>query len=543
MTTQTELLGTTALTTSGKLATDLANLIRSRVAIIIIETTEESRVERYLIEAAAGARCIPRTWDCGQGVRDMAGNRVPGFEDDATFRDIGETIKAITERAFPDPGAREFTPERGLWILRDAHLWIQGPPGVLTLRSLCNFARSRGKMPGDRAQAIVILSPSAQIPAELKGHATVVQWALPDRAEIKAALDVAIENNKANITTPLSNGDYDAVIDAAIGLTESGAVSCFSKSIVERRGILPSVIAAEKKRIIAASKTLTIYDPLPGGFDSVGGLENVKAYIRLRKSAYSANARAYGLATPRGIVFVGPPGNGKTFLCQAIAAELDATLVRWDPNAGNSKFLGESETAHRDSIKTIDAMGKVVVFLDEIEKTMQGATSGSADGGVSADKLGTLLTWLNDRTSEAFVIATSNDATALPPELFRKGRFDELFFVDLPTLEERKGILAVTLKKHRKGATVNLTTVARATPGFSGAEIAALVPDAMFNAFSDGGRDITTDDLLKVRESVTPLSVQREKEITALRTWAKGRTRPASPPEVATTQEAGGLDL
>jgi len=518
----------TMATKSQILAADVASLLRARNPVIVIETREEARVERYLIEAAAAANYVPRTWDCGQGVCDMSGKVLP-----IASPDIGDLLQTIASRA-------ESGSERGLWILRDLMPWLTSGP--LTVRQVCNFARSRPTMPQASAQAIVALVASGNVPAELSGHATVINWALPDREEIASSLKESVrvlvnperikDGYFATLDEALANaapnGVFDAAVDAAIGLPESEAMSCFGRSMVTSRKIDPAIIASEKRRVVSREKVLELCDPLPGGFSAIGGLENAKAFIRQRKLAYKASARAYGLPAPKGIFLTGVPGNAKSMLAKACATELESPLIRLDPGALKSKFVGDSERLMRQGIQTIEAMGKCVVWIDEIEKALQGATSGSADGGVSADQLGALLNWMQERKGEAFIVATSNDAESLPPELLRKGRFDEVFFVDNPNRAERAQILAATLVTYKRNAAgIDCDAVADATREFSGAEIAALVPDAMFIAFADGEREITTADLVAVSQSIVPLAKQAEKKIAALRAWAKGRARPA----------------
>jgi len=263
-------------------------------------------------------------------------------------------------------------------------------------------------------------------------------------------------------------------------------------------------------------------------------LEGVKGWLMGRTLAYSPEARAYGLPAPKGAMLVGVPGCGKSLLAKAFATGLGVPLLRLDMGALKSKFVGESEGNFRKALRVVETVGRCVLWIDEIEKALAGATQGAADGGVSSDALGTLLSWMQDRPGEAFVIATANKVEDLPPELLRKGRFDEIFFVDLPNEDERKSVLAATLRKHgRSKIEVDADKVAAATDGYTGSEIAEIVPDAMFAAFADGKREITSDDLLTAAATVVPLSKTAAEKIKTLREWAKGRARPASlPPQV-----------
>ncbi len=420
--------------------------------------------------------------------------------------------------------------------MRDLTPWLApGAASATTVRRLRNLARSLPGIARDGAQAIVVLSPSADVPAELAGHATVIEWPMPDRAEIESILDAAIAGLPADLKgSAAPNGARAAAIDAAVGLSGEEAAACYARSLVQLKRIDPATVAKEKRRIITRERVLEWFDPLPGGLDSVGGLENLKSWLKARASAYSPAARAYGLPAPKGAMLVGIPGCGKSLTAKAIATAWGIPLLRLDMGALKSKFVGESEGNLRKAFKVIEALGRCVVWIDEIEKAMQGATSGSSDGGVSSDALGTFLAWMQERKGESFVIATANDVESLPPELMRKGRFDEIWFVDLPTRPERMGILLAALRANGRGdwtkidSAEQLVKVAEACAGFTGSEIAAIVPDAMFTAFADKGREITAADLIAAAGTVVPLGKTAAEKIGKLRDWAKGRARPAT---------------
>jgi hypothetical protein len=417
--------------------------------------------------------------------------------------------------------------------MRDLPVWLAGPPGAAPLRLLRNLARMLPGVPQARSQAIVIITPSGDIPPELSGHVTVIEWPLPDRAEIGQMLDMAMLPYKDNPKIEQLNGNRDAAIDAAVGLTGEEAQNCFSKSLVLERRINPVAVANEKKRVIARERVLEWYDPLPDGLKAIGGLDNFKMWLTGRKIAFTPQARAYGLRPLKGIFLLGVSGCGKSMSAKAAATEFQCPLLRMDLGALKSKFVGESEALLRKALRVIEAVGRCVVWLDEIEKMFEGATSGSADGGVAADQLATILTWMQERKGEAFVIATSNDVSKLPPELLRKGRFDELWWVDLPTAGERVAILQATLKNYgREKVKIDPTQIATACDGFTGSEIAELVPDAMFSAFADGAREITTEDLVEAAGTVVPLKDTMKEKIEFQRKWALGRARPASSPEM-----------
>jgi hypothetical protein len=522
-------------TKSQEIAADVAALLRARSPLLWIISREEARVERYIIEAARAAGYLSRTWDVAQGVADIAGQA-----EDFGSKDPGETLDAIRERATR-------ATERSVWIMRDLPIWLTGPLGASVLRQLRNLARTLPTAPRESAQAIVVLTPSANIPAELPGHATVIEWPLPDRAEITAILDAVVEALPDELkATAAPDGQRDAAIDAAVGLSSEEAQACYARSLVQLRQIDSATVAREKRRIIERERVLEWYDPIPGGLDAVGGLDVLKNWLQSRRAAYTQTARVYGLPAPKGALLIGIPGCGKSLTAKAVATTWGVPLLRVDLGALKSKFVGESESNLRRVFKVIEAIGRCVVWLDEIEKSLQGATSGSADGGTSSDQLGGILSWTQERSGEAFVIATANDVEGLPPELLRKGRFDETFWTDLPTESERAAILAATLRQFSKGESVSLERIARASEGFTGSEIAALVIDAMYSAFADSVRDLTTDDLLTAARTVVPLSKTAGEKIARLREWAKGRARPATTSnitEIGEQKRARVLDL
>ena len=526
---------TTEKTRGQVVAADVSALLRARNPLLWIVTREEARVERLLIEAAAAAGYVPRTWDVAQGVADLAGKPIPELRD---TQDPAAVLTLIDNRS---KGT-----ERGVWIMRDLPAWLEGTVGITTLRQIRNLARSLPGAPRESAQAMIIISPKSEVPAELAGHATVIDWPMPDRAEIAAILDAAIDGLPDDLReTAAPNGQRDAAIDAAVGLSGEEAQACYARSLVQLRKIDPALVASEKKRVVSRERVLEWYDPIKGGLDAVGGLDNLKRWLTSRKAAYSPAARAYGLPAPKGALLVGVPGCGKSLLAKAMATAWSVPLLRVDLGALKSKFVGDSEANLRKVFKLIEAIGRCVVWFDEIEKALQGATSGSADGGVSSDALGAVLSWMQERQGEAFVIATANDVSSLPPELLRKGRFDEVWFVDLPTTDERGAVLSAALRTHGRGdVAVNAAQVAKVTEGFTGSEIAAIVPDALFTAFADGGREINTEDLIDAARTVVPLSKTAAEKIAKLRDWAAGRARPASAPEVVEAkQRARALDI
>ena len=522
-----------AITKGQAAAADVAALLRARNPLLWIVTREESRAEALLFEAAASANYVAHTWDVAQGACELSGASLQ-----VGGADPGEMLDAIKSRA-------EQTASRDVWLMRDLPVWLSGPAGARTLRQLRNLARFLPGLPRDRAQAVIVISTSGTVPDELSGHATVIEWPLPDRAEIAAIVDAAVNSLPEEIKASAApNGTRDAAIDAAIGLTGDEAAACYARSLVQLRRIDPAAVAKEKRRVIARERVLEWFDPIPGGLDAVGGLDNLKSWLVARKSAYSAKARAYGLPAPKGALLVGVPGCGKSLTAKAIATAWGVPLLRLDLGALKSKYVGESEGNLRKAFRVVEAIGRCVVWLDEIEKALAGATQGAADGGVSSDALGAILGWMQERQGEAFIIATANNVESLPPELLRKGRFDEVWFIDLPNQKEREAVLGAALRSHgRDAASIDAELVASACVDFTGAEIAAIVPEAMFAAFGDGGRELSAVDLMLAAKNVTPLAKTAGDKIGRLRDWAKGRARAATSASVAAAKMGRELDI
>lgn len=511
-------------TRSEKVAADVSALLRARTPLLWIVTREEARAEALLFEAAGAASYMARTWDIAAGVQTIGGAKINGGESpDDAMRLIDLAAKGGSER--------------NVWIMRDLPAWLSGPIGLVPCRMLRNLARSLPSSPRDRAQAVIVLTPSAIVPEELQGHATVINWPLPDRAEIAAIFDSAIAGLPEEMrATAATEATREAGIDAAVGLSGEEAAQCYAKSLVSLKRIDPAAVAQEKRRVIAREKVLEWFEPLAGGIEAVGGLDLLKEWLKSRSNAYSPEARAYGLPAPKGALFVGPPGTGKSLTAKAIATAWGVPLLKLDLGALKSKYVGESEGNLRKAFSVIEALGRCVIWLDEIEKALAGAIQGGADGGVSADALGAILSWMQERQGEAFVVATANDVSALPPELMRKGRFDDRWFIDLPTPSERTAILRAALKAHgrEEGPDLDVELIEDSTRGFTGAEIAALVPDALYVGFADGARPITHNDLKAAARSVVPMSAGAEakEKIERLRSWSKVNAKPASMSEL-----------
>jgi AAA+ superfamily predicted ATPase len=507
----------------------ISNWFRARKTLILVRTDDELRVERALIQAAATAKFEMRFWDCDRGL-------------------IGADDKPINPNGDPNAvlnfirGNDRSRNDRAVYVLRDLHKWF-GMPDIL--RKLRNLSRELQNVVPNEARCVVLLSPMAmEIPRDIPELKTV-DFPLPDRDEVDRILsDVikALPENMRDAAAP--NGTRERAVDAALGLSALHISDSYSVSLVTSKKVDPALVTNEKKALIAGIPGVTWHEPDPRGLDAIGGYDDLKGWCMSHKVAFTQEARDFGLPAPKGLMLVGLPGTGKSLAAKCIATVFGVPLLRGDLGGAKSKFVGDSEQNIRRLIQLAETMAPCVLWFDEIEKALAGASGPQGDGGVSTDALGVILSWMQEKTASVFVIATANDVRQLPPELLRKGRFDEMFFVDLPQHGERMEIVAASLKLYNRSPDlVDLATIAGVTDGFVGAEIAALVPDALFAAFADGKRAITTEDLRLAATKVVPLSKTASEKISTLREWAKGRARPASAPEKLADGAVRSLDL
>ncbi|MFY9800604.1 MAG: AAA family ATPase, partial [Methanoregula sp.] len=405
-------------------------------------------------------------------------------------------------------------------VLKDFHEFWNNP---MVKRKIRNFSQ---KFRYNR-RTMVIITPVQRIPEEIRDEAVIVHYPPPSAAELSRDLDVLLATS--GISCQLSKPGREKLIQAALGMTLNQARRSFSKAIVTH-GTLDDhdieAVIADKKDILSQSDALEFYS-LTETQDNVGGLAVLKEWLHLRERAFTQEARDYGLPAPKGIALIGIPGTGKSLTAKMIADLWHLPLLRLDVGALFGSLVGESEERTRRALSLAETIAPCILWVDEIEKAF---AFGSGDAGTSQRVFAHLLTWMQDKTAPCFVVATANNISALPPELLRKGRFDEIFFLDLPSLEERREIFAVHLKKRKCiPAEFDLDTLARESEGYVGAEIEQTVIDAMYLAFNENMRRVTTADILTCVKTQVPLSVSQRETVTALRAWlAEGRAISAS---------------
>lgn len=372
---------------------------------------------------------------------------------------------------------------------------------------------------------IIMTSPIMKMPKILEKEFAVLDLPLPDRGDIRAQLKGIA--SKYRISDP---DDANQILDAVRGLGATEIRNAFAKAAVQHKKItaeeIPFLID-EKEQIIRKSGHLT-FVRTDEEMDSVGGLEKLKDWLRLRKHAFGEQARAAKLNAPKGVLLLGVPGTGKSLCAKAVAREWQKPLLRLDMGRIFSSGVGDSEANMRNAIKTAEGLAPCVLWIDEIEKGVSSGAGGELDGGTSARVFGSFLTWMQEKQKEVFVFATANNISRLPPEMLRKGRFDEIFFVDLPDTKARKEIFNIHLRRKNQDADASDELLGE-TEGFSGSEIEAVVNEALFHSYKPGQNPVVRADfLLAAAKEITPLSSTMEYTIDKLRQWAKHRCRTAS---------------
>jgi len=414
--------------------------------------------------------------------------------------------------------------QQTVFVLKDFHdLW--GNPQVK--RKLRNVAQ---KLAMTRKTMIVSM-PTSKIPDELRDEAVVVEFAYPDEDELELTLTRLTQAGQVQVNlTPLGR---EKIVQAALGLTVSKAQRVFAKAIV-RNGMIDDrdieLVTEEKKQIIRESEALEFYS-LTETTNDVGGLGVLKAWLRMRERAFTQEARDYGLPVPKGIALIGIPGTGKSLTAKMIGCLWQIPLIRLDMGALFGNLVGESEERTRRALRLAETIAPCVLWIDEVEKGL--GYQAAVDGGTSTRVFASILTWMQEKTAPCFVVATANNIFNLPPELLRRGRFDEIFFLDLPTVDERMEICNVHIRKrHRLPIDYDISKLALLSEGYVGAEIEQAIIDAMYIGFNEE-REFTTQDIMTSLRRLVPLSVSQREIIERLRSWLReGRAQSASFGEV-----------
>jgi AAA+ superfamily predicted ATPase len=497
---------------------ELDVLVRARYPVIYVVSWEEPRVEQHLRRIAEKGGKELYYWSVTSGLRKAdapaAGQRPKGLADPL------EALDAVIEHKEP-----------AIYLFRDFHAFLR--PQIQCNIPYIRKVREVARALSDSYKTLVICSPMLEIAPELEKDVTVFDYPLPTAREVNTLLRRICKDVSDNpsVTVQLDEHGREALVRAAGGLTLQEAENVFAKTLVNDGRLTGDDVAtvfAEKQQIVRKSGLLEYYGST-ADLAEVGGLEQLKEWLSRRSQAFTEEAQRFGLPAPKGVLLVGVQGCGKSLCAKAVAREWSMPLLRFDVGRMFSSLVGSSEENIRRAIAVAESIAPAVMWVDEIDKAFAGSqNSGGTDGGTSARVMSTFLTWLSEKQKPVFVLATANDISQLPPELLRKGRLDEIFFVDLPSLEERRAILRIHLaKRKRDPGKFDLDLLAAAAEGFSGAEIEQAVISALYDAFYLK-RELRNEDVIKSIRETVPLSKTMSERISALRSWAEGRARFAS---------------
>lgn len=516
-------------------------LMDSSTPIVVMETVEETRAVRMVRACCSALNLAAFEWTIASGLVRCGSSTVVEIERNAfppggyrmgTVDDVAESGKALYDSR--DPGKMLANLEgisiEAAFILKDLHRHMDDPVVVRRLRDVGQkFATNR--------RTVILTAPKISIPPELASLVEYLELPLPDRQRLRQIIDeVLVRISKTHaLQRRLDPSGVDTMADNLRGLTEEEAERAISQALVERYALCPETVTdvlEAKKALLRRSEMLEFVE-VNDTLSSVGGLDNLKRFLAQRRGSWEEQARAFGLDPPRGVIILGVQGCGKSMCARAIAGEWKLPLVKFDTAAVYDKYIGETEKRIQKVFQVAEGLAPCVLWIDELEKVFAGSgpDSASADAGVSSRLLASFLSWMQDRKAPVFVAATCNNVSVLPPELIRKGRFDELFFVDLPNQAERKQIFAIQLSRRKRNpADFKLDRLAAAARGYSGAEIESVVQTALYSAYSQK-HQLGDQDLLEAVQATVPLSTTRAEEIDALREWAAQRAVPASVPD------------
>lgn len=488
---------------------DLEDMLKANYPLIYLATTEYNRTLQYVRRTAQSNNFKFFTWDCINGLEkhenvngEMKVDVVQKYDD----KDILEHITRNPENS-----------EKEIYFLEDYHKYFRDGNRVVMLRKLAEKMKFYDKH-------VLMVGPFVKLPDELEKFVTILNVPLPDRSDLEKRLEVVL--GKGNVI----NEDLKKFhIDSALGMTDMEADLAF-RLAKQKVGLdkkeASRIISNEKEQIIKKSGILDYFQTNQDLDNTVGGLDNLKTWLKQRSKAFESKAQKFGLKEPKGILLLGIPGCGKSLTAKCIASEWKQPLLRLDVGKIFQAEVGASENNIRNAIATAEAVAPCVLWIDEIEKGLN-TGSGEKDGGTNSRVFSTILTWMQEKTKPVFVVATANDISHLPPEFLRKGRFDEIFFVDLPNYEERKDIFKIHLKKYGQTGISNFDELADKSEFFNGAEIEETVKEAMFISYIENpdATHLTSSHLIKAIEQIEPLAHTMKDKIDRLR---ESRARPAS---------------
>ena len=498
---------------------EVETLIRARYPILYVVTSEETRAQNVVMAIGARRQKKVFEWSYSTGIVPAGTSIQSQKHRNAATKDPLVALDQVIDQVEP-----------AIFIFKDFHPFLT-KNNFAVIRKLKDIALHLK----NSFKTIILISPTMEIPSELDKEVTVLNFPLPTREDLRLLLDGIVEDvkNVAEVVIDLDDAGRERLLQAALGLTWNEAENVFAKIIVKDSRLSGQdvhEVFAEKQQIIRKSGLLEYYEASET-FSQVGGLGVLKDWLLKRAVAFTEQARAFGLPPPKGVLLLGVQGCGKSLCAKAVSSLWQLPLLRFDMGRMFNSLVGSSEENVRKAISVAESVAPAILWVDEIDKAFAGVQgSGGTDGGTTARVFGTFLTWLSEKTSPVFVVATANDITSLPPELLRKGRFDEIFFLDLPTEDERKEIFSVHLRKRRRvPIDYDIDALAAASEGYVGAELDQAVIEAMYIGFNDNQREFTTEDILKSLKRLVPLSVSQRETIGYLRQWLhEGRAQSAS---------------
>ena len=499
---------------------NIKEMIKANFPLLYLTTSEYSRVTQKIRTIAYGMDYAFHTWDCVDGLQTHEKDQSNKLKE-VRLHANGETRDYIDFLEYIRKGLiRQNDDNKEIFLVEDFHKYFDQEQVIVSLRKLSVELKSCNKH-------LIFLSPFHKLPDEIEKYITVVSMPLPDRKDLQTRLKVV-----AGKETPINPDLEKYIIDSALGLTDTEADLAFrlakEKVGLDKKEAI-QIIANEKEQIIKKSGILDYFQVNMDLEKSVGGLDNLKLWLKQRSKSFERKAKDFGLKEPKGILLLGVPGCGKSLTAKCVATEWKQPLLRLDIGKVFQAEVGSSENNIRQAIATAEAVAPCVLWIDEIEKGLS-VGGGEKDGGTNSRVFSTILTWMQEKTKPVFVVATANNISDLPPELLRKGRFDEIFFVDLPTKEERANIFKIHLAKYGQNSITDFEYFADKSKFFNGAEIEESVKEAMFLSYIENpdNQQISLKHLEKAIEQVVPLSQTMKKKIDGLREWASTRARLAS---------------
>lgn len=495
--------------------------LRGRHYVQVVETTEEGRALSLIKKAAERVKLRVISWDIADGFKwlDNSADNLKDQKGQALSLNPSNPNAISAESCL---STIDNCGDRIIFVLKDFHEFWENAKIKRKLRNLSQLLK-----PADKS--IIIINPSRKIPDELRDDVSIIDLPLPREQELDEILRTFEEKQKTNVTINLNEAQRKRFLQAGLGLTSVQAQRAYRRAAVRTGKIDEShikLITEEKRAMIRQSEALEFF-PVSETFEDIGGLEYLKEWLLLRKEAFSESAKKFGLPSPKGIALIGIPGTGKSLTAKAIGSIWRLPVLRLDVGALFGGLVGESEERTRKALAVANTISPCILWIDEIEKAFG---QGDLDGGTSARVFASILTWMQEKTAPVFVVATANNISSLRPELLRKGRFDEIFFLDLPSESERREIFSVLLKKNNRPAKeFDLELLARESHSFVGAEIEQAINDALYEAFCDKHQLLKTDHIIKSLKKLIPLSVSQKEEIGRLREWLNdGRAVSAS---------------